>query len=505
MAETFTPLAVNTFVNDTTAVNIVNTNFNAIATIFNDVLSRSGNSPNQMLSTLDMNGSQIINLPSPGSINSPARLVDVASNPTITVPPTGTSGATVPFLNGTNIWSGLQTFTPSSSTGQALLTQSTGTGSTSVVGFSYSSFNVNDNIASSSNATIDGLGVFMGLNGSAVNSARQGFQSTLQLLAPTSPTNPARFYVSAMLLAEALSNDGGTGGNEKGAIFGSNPVVFLGSTATHMAEATGEEVNTECTTGSSVLDKYGVKIVQEAGDTVAGSRNDAAITLNNQAGAVNWGTLIQVWDGLNQFPLTSSGTIFNIKGSPKPTFANGFNISNATITGNAFSSPGFNVTGAGVLSLGAASGTTGTLNFLGSTSGTYTVSVNSIGNTLSFGNNVSVAGQLVGLGGVISSTVYITQTPATFAGTSGTMTTANPSARINSSGAFTMTLPSASANPGAWLYIINTVANAVTSASSNVVPANSTTAGTALISATAGRFVFLCSDGTNWNVMATGN
>jgi len=55
------------------------------------------------------------------------------------------------------------------------------------------------------------------------------------------------------------------------------------------------------------------------------------------------------------------------------------------------------------------------------------------------------------------------------------------------------------------LYVKTVQAQTVVSASSNVVPANGTAPGTAIISATAGRFAMLQSDGTNWIVMATGN
>jgi hypothetical protein len=111
MAENVTLNPVVTFSNDTTAVNTVNGNYTTITNAFTDVLSRSGVSPNQMNSTLDMNSNQIINLSPPATINSPARLADVVTNPTITVPPTGTSGAVVGFLNGNNTYSGSSTFT----------------------------------------------------------------------------------------------------------------------------------------------------------------------------------------------------------------------------------------------------------------------------------------------------------------------------------------------------------------------------------------------------------
>lgn len=98
--------------NETTAVNTINVNNAVIETAFDNTLSRDGTSPNTMSYNLDMNSNQIINLPAPVSSNSPARLVDIISNPTLvlTIPPVGTSGATVPLLNTVNTWSANQIF-----------------------------------------------------------------------------------------------------------------------------------------------------------------------------------------------------------------------------------------------------------------------------------------------------------------------------------------------------------------------------------------------------------
>lgn len=63
----------------------INANNTIIEEAFLDVLSLAGTEPNQMVSNLDMNSFQIINLPAPSTINSPARLIDVVSNPTITI------------------------------------------------------------------------------------------------------------------------------------------------------------------------------------------------------------------------------------------------------------------------------------------------------------------------------------------------------------------------------------------------------------------------------------
>lgn len=93
-----------------TAQTTINNNFAAVQAAINNTLSRDGSSPNQMISALDMNSNQIFNLPAPSTTSSPARLIDVASNPTITIPGTGVSGHVVPFLDGNNTWSGTNVF-----------------------------------------------------------------------------------------------------------------------------------------------------------------------------------------------------------------------------------------------------------------------------------------------------------------------------------------------------------------------------------------------------------
>jgi hypothetical protein len=65
----------------------------------------------------------------------------------------------------------------------------------------------------------------------------------------------------------------------------------------------------------------------------------------------------------------------------------------------------------------------------------------------------------------------------------------------------TITLLAAASYAGKVLFIKNITATAVISASSNVVPLGSATAGTAILAATVGKFAMLQSDGTNWVTM----
>lgn len=56
---------------------VLDENFDNIQTALADGLSRSGNTPNAMGATLDMNSNRIINLPAPQSSNDAARYADI--------------------------------------------------------------------------------------------------------------------------------------------------------------------------------------------------------------------------------------------------------------------------------------------------------------------------------------------------------------------------------------------------------------------------------------------
>ena len=74
----------------------------------------------------------------------------------------------------------------------------------------------------------------------------------------------------------------------------------------------------------------------------------------------------------------------------------------------------------------------------------------------------------------------------------------------NKASSCTVTLPTASGFAGRELMFKNLAAFTVVSASSNVKPIGTNTAGTAILPATAGTWCTLVSDGTNWIVMQSG-
>lgn len=92
--------------------------------------------------------------------------------------------------------------------------------------------------------------------------------------------------------------------------------------------------------------------------------------------------------------------------------------------------------------------------------------------------------------------------PTTTTSTTYTWGASDAITYFNAAGTVTVTLPTAANFPHRVLYMKTITAQLLNSASSNVVPLTSTTAGTAILAATAGKWAVLVSDGTNWTQMA---
>lgn len=90
---------------------------------------------------------------------------------------------------------------------------------------------------------------------------------------------------------------------------------------------------------------------------------------------------------------------------------------------------------------------------------------------------------------------------STTANAAGTYTVLDTDTSIVSSAASTITLPAAASYIGREIRFLTTGANALTSASSNVIALTGGAAGTAITAATAGKWVVLKSNGTNWQIV----
>ena len=96
---------------------------------------------------------------------------------------------------------------------------------------------------------------------------------------------------------------------------------------------------------------------------------------------------------------------------------------------------------------------------------------------------------------------YVT-IPSTFTTATATLGSNDTRVIVNFAGVVTLTLPSPSTVPARSITIKTITANAVNSASANVVPLVGGAAGVAILAGVAGKWATLVSDGTNWIIMA---
>lgn len=128
-----------------------------------------------------------------------------------------------------------------------------------------------------------------------------------------------------------------------------------------------------------------------------------------------------------------------------------------------------------------------------------------VGNVVEDNNIFSGGGDLFVISGTTTGLKFKSARhvgPITIASGTGSTEPDTDTYIFNNAGTVTLTLPSAATYPGRELILRTIQAQAVDSASSNVVPRTSATAGTAILPATAGAWAILKSDGTNWQTVA---
>lgn len=150
-------------------------------------------------------------------------------------------------------------------------------------------------------------------------------------------------------------------------------------------------------------------------------------------------------------------------------------LTNKTLTSPVITSP--TISGSGTVTFGTVNTTTANV------SGNLAVT----GNVTVTGN---ISGNMIGTAPVSTTTNYTVQAT-------------DRDIIVNSAGTTTMTLPTASSNTGRRLNFKTVAAQAVNSASSNVVLVTTTSTTTGMLLNTAGKYIQLISDGTNWITMAS--
>lgn len=177
-------------------------------------------------------------------------------------------------------------------------------------------------------------------------------------------------YVSGLFVAQGSTNDGGTGTGtlSKGELYGFNSNTRLLAAATNWKVICGGEFDTSVVTGGSVDHKRGIAIVQTTSDGVAGSADDAALAIANQAaagsGTPGWSFGIAFGQNDGFIPIASTGTLIGSvrhnAGGAIGTVTNGIDFSDFTFTGSAFKSPAFSVSNTGAISAGSLAVTSAT-------------------------------------------------------------------------------------------------------------------------------------------------
>ena len=151
----------------------------------------------------------------------------------------------------------------------------------------------------------------------------------------------------------------------------------------------------------------------------------------------------------------------------------------------------------------------------GSITGKYRIGINDANNQLEIYDMVGVGVRLAidGSGNLcvntttakaqatINGNIATSVPPSPITTTTYTVSTTDSSLIFNASASCTVTLPAAASFGGRWLNVKSIAAYTVVSASSNVKPIGTNTAGTAILSASAGKWADLQSDGTNWVIM----
>lgn len=155
-------------------------------------------------------------------------------------------------------------------------------------------------------------------------------------------------------IGTASVNAGGTdtGAGALGSVAGANVIGQLNSGATNFSSLTGLEVDAEVFSGATVKNRWGVASVS-IGTGSGGASNDAAFPMWAASGAPGWGNALFLSNLAGGAPLATTGCIVCTDGTAW-TIGKGVDLTNLTITGNAWRSNGVILNGVGKLALGGA-------------------------------------------------------------------------------------------------------------------------------------------------------
>lgn len=197
-----------------------------------------------------------------------------------------------------------------------------------------------------------GLWIAHQFGGSTVKGSRAALQAQAILNGATNAANTNRNYVGVAAYSQAATGDGGTntGAGALGGVFGLNVgAETTAAAATNLESLIGIEVDVNALAGSSMRNKIGVLIVQNAGATAQGASRDAGIAFSNSAGTPGWKDGILFDSGVST-PMDVTGVLLRTLGGF--TVDRGIDLTGSVVSSAAFKSPGFMVTGLGAVYAG---------------------------------------------------------------------------------------------------------------------------------------------------------
>lgn len=208
---------------------------------------------------------------------------------------------------------------------------------------------------------VSALVVAHNFGGALANGPRNTVDIASNFTAASGSTAPAGIGFTAMrVTANMLASDGGTAPTPRGVLFAGNFVAHAVPAATFSKGLVGSEFDVWGEAGSNFQAVFGVAITQVSGHQVQGSRDDAALSLNNQSSTIGWKVGIGIGAAQGAPPISTTGTVMaaigNV-GTPTDggTVAGVFDFSLMTATAFFLKGPGstFVVDGAGIVTAAA--------------------------------------------------------------------------------------------------------------------------------------------------------
>lgn len=197
-----------------------------------------------------------------------------------------------------------------------------------------------------------GFSVAQDIGGSTLKGSRGAIHGQTTLNGATHAANPNRTYVAGSFHAHAATGDGGTntGAGALGAVWGANiAAVTTAAAATNLESMIGLELNVNALAGSSMRNKVGILISQNAGATAQGASQDAGLAYSNAVGTPGWKDGI-LFDSSVSTPMDVTGVLLRTFGGF--TVDRGIDLTGSVVTSASFKSPGFMVTGLGAVYAG---------------------------------------------------------------------------------------------------------------------------------------------------------